>query len=64
MITWPLFGEQRLNAILLVEGLKVGLKVIFNESGIAEREEIAKVVRDLMLVKKGVGFNKELKSLN
>ncbi|RHN42111.1 putative hydroquinone glucosyltransferase [Medicago truncatula] len=49
MITWPLFGEQRLNAILLIEGLKVGLKVKFNESGIAEREEIAKVIRDLML---------------
>jgi len=49
MVTWPLFGDQMLNAILLVEGLKVGLKIKFNENGIAEREEIAKVVKDLML---------------
>jgi len=49
MVTWPLFGDQRMNAILIVEGLKVGLKIKFNENGIAEREEIAKVVKDLML---------------
>ncbi|KEH18132.1 UDP-glucosyltransferase family protein [Medicago truncatula] len=49
MITWPLFGEQRMNAVLLTEGLKVGLKIKFNENGIAERVEIAKVVKDLML---------------
>ncbi|KEH18133.1 UDP-glucosyltransferase family protein [Medicago truncatula] len=49
MITWPLFGDQIMNAILIVEGLKVGLKIKFNENGIAEREEIAKVVRHLML---------------
>ncbi|KEH18146.1 UDP-glucosyltransferase family protein [Medicago truncatula] len=49
MVTWPLFGDQRMNAILIVEGLKVGLKIKFNENDIAEREEIAKVVKDLML---------------
>ena len=48
MITWPLSSEQRMNAILL-EGLGVGLKVRFNENGIAERDEIAKVIRDLMM---------------
>jgi len=47
-ITWPLFSEQRMNAILL-EGLGVGLKVRFNENGIAERDEIAKVIRELMM---------------
>jgi len=49
MITWPLFGEQRMNAVLLTEGLKVGLKIKFNENSIVEREEIAKVIKDLML---------------
>jgi hydroquinone glucosyltransferase len=48
VITWPLFSKQRMNAILL-EGLGVGLKVRFNENGIAERDEIAKVIRDLMM---------------
>jgi hydroquinone glucosyltransferase len=63
MITWPLFGEQKLNAILLVEGLKVGLKVIFNENGIAEREEIAKVVRDLMLGEERSGIQQRIEEL-
>jgi len=49
MITWPLFGEQRMNANLLTKELKVGLKIKFIENDIAEREEIAKVIRDLML---------------
>ncbi|CAJ2635098.1 unnamed protein product [Trifolium pratense] len=49
MITWPLFGEQRMNAILLTEGLEVGLKVKFNDNGIADRNEIAEVIRALML---------------
>lgn len=48
MITWPLFSEQRMNAILLTEGLRVGLNVRFNENGIAEREEITNVIRVLM----------------
>ncbi|CAJ1779802.1 unnamed protein product [Sphenostylis stenocarpa] len=53
MVTWPLFAEQRLNAVLLAEGLKVALRPKFNENGIAEREEIAKVVKGLMVGEEG-----------
>ncbi|XP_004510287.2 hydroquinone glucosyltransferase-like [Cicer arietinum] len=50
IITWPLFADQGVNDILLTEGLKVGLKVKFNEiNGVAERDEIGKVIRDLMI---------------
>ncbi|KAK7339198.1 hypothetical protein VNO77_19851 [Canavalia gladiata] len=49
MITFPLFAEQRMNAILLTEVLKVALRPKFNENGIGEREEIAKVIKGLML---------------
>lgn len=50
MITWPLFAEQKMNAILVTEGLKVGLmRPKANEkNGVVEKEEIAKVVRSLM----------------
>ncbi|KAJ4956493.1 hypothetical protein NE237_013276 [Protea cynaroides] len=39
LIAWPLFAEQKMNAMMLVEDLK---------NGIEERIEIAKVVRCLM----------------
>ena len=63
MITWPLFGEQRMNAVLLTEGLKVGLKIKFNENGIAEIDEIAKVVRDLMLGEERSGIQQRIEEL-
>ncbi|ESW12766.1 hypothetical protein PHAVU_008G140600 [Phaseolus vulgaris] len=53
MVAWPLFAEQRTNAVLLTEGLKVALRPKFNDHGIAEREEIAKVVKGLMVGEEG-----------
>ncbi|RZC00106.1 hydroquinone glucosyltransferase-like [Glycine soja] len=53
MVTWPLFAEQRMNAVLLTEGLKVALRPKFNENGVAEREEIAKVIKGLMVGEEG-----------
>ncbi|XP_012574006.1 hydroquinone glucosyltransferase-like [Cicer arietinum] len=63
MITWPLFGEQRMNSILLTEELKVGLKVKFNENGVAERDEIAKVIKDLMVGEERSGILKRIQVL-
>ncbi|KAJ1395405.1 UDP-glycosyltransferase family, conserved site [Sesbania bispinosa] len=37
LITWPLFAEQRMNAVVLSDGLKVGLRPRVNENGIVER---------------------------
>jgi len=48
LITWPLFGEQRMNAVVLSEGLKVGLRPRVNENGIVERAEISKLIKCLM----------------
>ncbi|BAT84710.1 hypothetical protein LR48_Vigan03g169500 [Vigna angularis] len=48
LITWPLFAEQRMNAVMLAEGLKVALRPRFKEDGIVEKEEIAKVIKCLM----------------
>ncbi|KAF7844860.1 hydroquinone glucosyltransferase-like [Senna tora] len=49
MIAWPLFAEQRMNAVLLTEGLKVGLRPKAEGiNGVVRKEEIARVVRDLM----------------
>ncbi|KAK4267873.1 hypothetical protein QN277_024599 [Acacia crassicarpa] len=51
-ITWPLFAEQRTNAVLLVHGLKVAVWPKANEDangGIVERKEIAEAIRRLMM---------------
>ncbi|KAJ8647078.1 hypothetical protein MRB53_000101 [Persea americana] len=48
MIAWPLYAEQRTNALLLVEDLKVAVRPSADDSGVVKRDKIAKVVRALM----------------
>ncbi|KAK4269642.1 hypothetical protein QN277_022772 [Acacia crassicarpa] len=49
MIVWPLFSEQRTNAAMLSDGLKVAERVKFNENGIVEREEIAIAIKRVLI---------------
>ncbi|RDY13891.1 Hydroquinone glucosyltransferase, partial [Mucuna pruriens] len=63
MLTWPLFAEQRMNAVLLTDGLKVALRPKFNENGIAEREEIAMVVKALMVGEEGNEIRQRIEKL-
>ncbi|KAL4393390.1 hypothetical protein AHAS_Ahas02G0047200 [Arachis hypogaea] len=48
MIAWPLFAEQRMNAILLTDVLRVAARPQGEEDGVVNREEIAKVVKRIM----------------
>ncbi|KAH7844360.1 hypothetical protein Vadar_027168 [Vaccinium darrowii] len=48
LIAWPLYAEQKMNAVILTEDLKVALRLEVGENGIVGRTEIAKVVKDLM----------------
>ncbi|EXB66639.1 Hydroquinone glucosyltransferase [Morus notabilis] len=48
MIVWPLFAEQRMNAFMLTEDIKVALRPKASENGVVEREEIARVIKALM----------------
>ncbi|XP_028787265.1 UDP-glycosyltransferase 72B1-like [Neltuma alba] len=51
MIAWPLFAEQRMNAVMLVEQFKVAVRPKGDENyknGIVMREEVARVVRIVM----------------
>ncbi|KAI3904792.1 hypothetical protein MKX01_006902 [Papaver californicum] len=47
LIAWPLFAEQKMNAVML-EDLKVALRPKANERGITGRDEISRVVKGLM----------------
>ncbi|KAJ0514680.1 putative hydroquinone glucosyltransferase [Helianthus annuus] len=48
VIVWPLYAEQKMNAIMLTEGLQVGMRAKLNENGIVDRLEIARVVNGLL----------------
>ncbi|GAU20260.1 hypothetical protein TSUD_353240 [Trifolium subterraneum] len=63
LITWPLFAEQKMNAVLLSEGLKVGLRTRVNENDIVERVEVAKVIKCLMEGEEGGKLRNNMKEL-
>jgi hydroquinone glucosyltransferase len=44
IIAWPLFAEQKMNAVLLNDGIRVAIRPKGNENGIVEKEEIGEVV--------------------
>ncbi|XP_060213342.1 hydroquinone glucosyltransferase-like [Lycium barbarum] len=48
LIAWPLYAEQRMNAVMLTEDLKVALRPKFGENGLVRRKEIAEIVKGLM----------------
>lgn len=63
LIVWPLFAEQRINAAVLCEGLKVGLRPRENENGLVERGEIAEVIKRLMDKEEGSELRRRMKEL-
>ncbi|KAM7504824.1 hypothetical protein LguiB_003728 [Lonicera macranthoides] len=48
MVAWPLYAEQRLNRVILVEELKLALPVTESEGGFVTATELEKRVRKLM----------------
>ncbi|XP_021896917.1 hydroquinone glucosyltransferase-like [Carica papaya] len=48
LIAWPLYAEQRMNAVLPADDLKVAFRVRENEEGIVVREDISRYAREIM----------------
>ncbi|KAJ6328761.1 hypothetical protein OIU77_010447 [Salix suchowensis] len=63
LIAWPLYAEQKTNAVLLSAGLKVALRPEVDGNGLVGREEIAKVVKGLMQGGEGVAIRNRMKGL-
>lgn len=53
MVAWPLYAEQRLNRIMLVEEIRIALPVNESENGFVKAGEVEKRVRELMDSKEG-----------
>ncbi|KAL6965051.1 hydroquinone glucosyltransferase [Sarracenia purpurea var. burkii] len=47
LIAWPLYAEQKMNAVMLTEGIRVALRPEGNGNEVVGRKEIAKVVKEL-----------------
>jgi len=63
LITWPLFAEQRMNAVVLSEGLKVGVRPRVGENGLVERGEIVEVIKCLMEEDEGGKMHRRIEEL-
>ncbi|XP_060218455.1 hydroquinone glucosyltransferase-like [Lycium barbarum] len=62
-IAWPLYAEQKMNAVMLSEDIKVALRPKANENGIVGRLEIAKVVKGLMEGEEGKVVRSRMRDL-
>ncbi|KAJ8748582.1 hypothetical protein K2173_003483 [Erythroxylum novogranatense] len=63
LIAWPLYAEQKMNAVMLTEDLKLALRPKVSENGLILREEIADVVRGLMEGEEGKRVRNRMKDL-
>lgn len=55
MVSWPLYAEQRLNRVVMVEEMKVALALKENEDGFVRASELEERVRELMDSERGRG---------
>nr|XP_043619158.1 hydroquinone glucosyltransferase-like [Erigeron canadensis] len=63
VIAWPLYAEQKMNAVSLTEGIKVALRPKADENGIIGRVEIARVVKSLLEGEEGKGIRSRIRDL-
>ncbi|XVF33195.1 hypothetical protein REPUB_Repub17cG0147700 [Reevesia pubescens] len=63
LIAWPLYAEQKMNAVMLTEDIKIALRPKPNENGLVCRDEIAKAVKGLIEGEEGKGVRNKMKDL-
>ena len=63
LVAWPLYAEQRMNALLLTQVKKVALTPKASETGVVKREEIAKVVKSLVEGEEGKKLKNRIEEL-
>lgn len=63
MIAWPLYAEQRMNTVMLADGLGIALRPVAREDGVVERGEVEAVVRELMEGERGKAARHKAKEL-
>lgn len=63
LMAWPLHAEQKMNALMLVEDLRVAMRPKANEHGIVGQDEVASVIKGLMEGEEGEKLRSNMKHL-
>ncbi|PON42236.1 UDP-glucuronosyl/UDP-glucosyltransferase [Parasponia andersonii] len=63
LVAWPLYAEQKMNALMLTQEIKVALRPKAAENGVVQRDEIAKVVKSLIEGEEGKKLRNRMKDL-
>ncbi|KAL1198108.1 UDP-glycosyltransferase 72B1 [Cardamine amara subsp. amara] len=63
LIAWPLYAEQKMNAVLLTEDIRVALRPRVGDDKVVRREEVARVVKGLMEGEEGKGVRNRMKEM-
>ncbi|KAL4341152.1 hypothetical protein GQ457_08G032420 [Hibiscus cannabinus] len=63
LIAWPLYAEQKMNAAMLTDGVKVALRVQHKEDGVVGRQDIAKYAKELIEGDEGQLLRTRMKKL-
>ncbi|KAK1269056.1 UDP-glycosyltransferase 72B1 [Acorus gramineus] len=63
LIVWPLYAEQKMNAVNLIEQAKIAIRPTTGEDGVVRREEVSRIVRALMEGEEGMGVRSRVKEL-
>ncbi|XP_073277345.1 hydroquinone glucosyltransferase-like [Primulina huaijiensis] len=63
LIAWPLYAEQRMNAVLLNEDVKVALRPEVGENELVGRFDIKNVVKNLVEGEEGKGIRNRMRDL-
>ncbi|XP_057451051.1 hydroquinone glucosyltransferase-like [Lotus japonicus] len=65
MIAWPLFAEQRMNAKIITDALKIAVRPkADDETALVKREEIAKAIKRIMEGDESLEIHKRVKELS
>ncbi|PON67268.1 UDP-glucuronosyl/UDP-glucosyltransferase [Parasponia andersonii] len=63
VVAWPLYAEQKMNAIVLTQEMNVALRPKASENGVVKREEIAKVVKSIIEGEEGKKLRNRIEEL-
>uniref|UniRef100_A0A0C9S621 Glycosyltransferase n=1 Tax=Wollemia nobilis TaxID=56998 RepID=A0A0C9S621_9CONI len=63
IIAWPLYAEQRMNCVFIVNEWRIGLEVKMGPDGIVGQEEFQSVVKEVMEGEAGRMVRKNIKDL-
>jgi len=63
MLTWPYFGDQKLNQQYIVEEWEVGMSFVASDDGVVDRQEVENVIRSIISGKEGLEMRKRVEKL-